>query len=52
MDCCACISFAIFDGLVRMLLFWSIMQSNGDVSRFLNTFLINFLGLISYIFYI
>ena len=48
MDCCICISFAISFGLVRMLLFRSIMQSNGSVSRFLNTFLFIFWGLISY----
>ena len=50
MDCCICISFAISSRLVRMLLFWSIMQSNGGDSRFLNTFLFIFLGLISYNF--
>ena len=44
MDSCICISFAISSGLVRMLLFRSIMQSNGGVSRFLNTFLFIFLG--------
>ena len=38
MNCCMCISFAISSRLVMMLLFWSIMQSNGGVSRFLNTF--------------
>ena len=48
MDCCICISFAISSRLVRMLLFRFIMQSNGGVSRFLNTFLYIFLGLISY----
>ena len=31
-----------------MLSFWSIMQSNGGDSRFLNNFLFVFLGLISY----
>ena len=36
--------FAISFGLVRMLFFQSIMQSNGGVSRFLNTFLFIFLG--------
>ena len=48
MDCYVCISFAISSGLVRMLLFRSVMQSNGGVSRFLNTFLFIFLGLVSY----
>ena len=48
MDCCICISFAISFGLVKMLLFLSLMQSNGSVSRFLNIFLFIFLGLISY----
>ena len=33
-----------------MLLFWSIMQSNGGVLRFLNTFLFIFLKQISYNF--
>ena len=50
MDCCICISFAIFSGLVRMLLFRSVIQSNGGVSRFLNTFLFILLGLVSYNF--
>ena len=48
MDCCICISVAMSYGLVKMLLFWSIIQSNGGVSRFLNTFLFIFLELISY----
>ena len=48
MDCCVSISFAISSGLVRMLLFRSVMQSNGGVSRFLNTFLFILLGLVSY----
>ena len=34
MDFCVCISFAMSSGLVRMLLFRSIMQSSGVVSRF------------------
>ena len=50
MDCCICISFAISSELVRMLLFRSIIQSNGGVSRFLNTFLLIFLGIILYNF--
>ena len=49
MDCCICISFAMSSGLVRMLLFRSVMQSNGGVSTFLRTFLFIFFGLISYI---
>ena len=48
MDCCICISFAMSSGLIRILLFWSVMQSSGGVSegvsRFLNTFLFIFLG--------
>ena len=48
MDCCMCISFAISFGLVKMLLFLSVMQSSGGVSKFLKTFLFIFLGLISY----
>ena len=43
MDCCICISFAMSFGLVKMLLFRSVMQSSGGVSRFLNTFLFIFL---------
>ena len=50
MDCCKCISFAISYGLVRILLFQSVMQSNGGVSRFMNTFLFILLGLFSYNF--
>ena len=48
MDCYICISFTMSSGLVRMLLFRSIIQSSGGVSRFLKTFLFIFLGLISY----
>ena len=48
MDCCICISFEISFALVKMLLFRSSMQSNGGVSRFLNTSLFIFFGLISY----
>ena len=48
MDCCICISFAMSSGLVRMLLFLSVMQSSGGVSKFLKTFLFIFFGLISY----
>ena len=48
MDCYIRISFAMSSRLVRMLLFWSIMQSSGGVSKFLKTFLFIFFGLISY----
>ena len=48
MDCCIWISFAISSGLVRMLLFLSIMQLSGGVSKFLKTFLFIFFGLLSY----
>ena len=48
MDCCICISFAISSRPVKMLLLQSIMQLNGGISKFLNTFLFIFLGLISY----
>ena len=44
MDCCTCISFAMFYRLVRMLLFQSVMQSSGGVSKFLKTFVFIFLG--------
>ena len=47
MDYCICISFAMSSGLVRML-FRSVIQSSGGVSRFLKTFLFIFFGLISY----
>ena len=50
MDCCICISFAMSSRLVRILLFLSVMQSSGGVSKFLKTFLFIFLGLISYSF--
>ena len=48
MDCCICISFAMSFRLVRMLLFQSVTQSSGGVSRFLNTFLFIIFRLISY----
>ena len=48
MDCCICISFAMSSGLIRMLLFRSVMQSSGGVSNFLKTFLFIFFRLISY----
>ena len=48
MDCCICISFAMSSGLVRMLLFRSVMQSSGGVSKFLKTFLFIYFGLVSY----
>ena len=48
MDYCICTSFAMSSGLVRMLLFLSVMQSSGGVSKFLKTFLFIFFGLISY----
>ena len=44
MDCCICISFAMSSRLVRMLLFWSVMELNGGILRFLNTFLFIFWG--------
>ena len=47
MDCWICISFAMSSRLVRMLLFWSVMQSSGGVSKFLKTFLFIFFGLVS-----
>ena len=34
MDCYICISFAMSSGLVRMLLFWLVMESSGGISRF------------------
>ena len=48
MDCCICISFAMSSGLVEMLLFPSIMQSSGGVSKILKNFLFIFFRLISY----
>ena len=50
MDYYICISFAMSSGLVKMLLFLSVMQSNGGVSKILKTFLFIFFGLISYSF--
>ena len=47
-DCCIWISLAISSGLVSMLLFLSLMQSNGVVSWFLKTLLFIFLGFFSY----
>ena len=41
-DCWAYISLAISSGLVRMLLFLSIIQSNGGIYLFLKTFLFIF----------
>ena len=46
-DCWLCISLAMSVGFVSMLLFVSVMQSNGGVSWFLKTFLLIFLGLLS-----
>ena len=43
-----CISFAMSSGFVSMLLFLSLMQSSGGVSKFLNTFLLTFFRLFSY----
>ena len=48
MDCYICISFAKSSGLVRMLLFQSVIQSSGRVSRFLKNLLFIYFGLISY----
>ena len=48
MDCCICISFAMSFGLVRMLLFLSLMRSSGGISRFSKKSLFIFLGLILY----
>ena len=48
--CCMCISFAMSSGFVSILLLRSLMQSSGGVSRFLNTFLFIFFGLVSYSF--
>ena len=49
MDCWMYISFAISSGLVNMLFCLSVMESRGDVSEGLKTFLFIFLGLFSYI---
>ena len=42
MDCYICILFAMSSRLVKMLLFWSVMQSSGGVSRFLKNLLFIF----------
>ena len=47
-DCWLCISLAMSVGFVSMLLFASVMQSNGGDSWFLKTLLLIFLGLLSY----
>ena len=46
-DCCICISVAMSSGLVRMLFCLSIIESKGEVSEFLKTFLFTFLGFFS-----
>ena len=48
MDCCMYISFAMSSGLVRMLFCLSMIESRGEASEFLKTFLFTFLGLFSY----
>ena len=48
-----CILFAMSFGLISMLLFLSLMQSSGGISKFLNTFSINFfLGFFHIVVYI
>jgi hypothetical protein len=42
-----CISLAMSSGLVKMLFCLSMMESSGEVSEFLKTFLFTFLGLFS-----
>jgi hypothetical protein len=44
-----CIFFAISSGLVRILFCLSVMESRGEVSECLKTFLFIFLGFFSYI---
>ena len=46
MDYCMCISLAMSFRLVSMLLLWLVMQCNGSVSKFFNTFLIFWTGFI------
>ena len=48
MDCCVYISFAISSGLVKMLFCLSMIESRGEDSEFLKTFLFIFLGFFSY----
>ena len=50
-DCWLCISFAISSGLVRILLCLSVMESRGEVSECLKTFLFIFLEFFSYIWW-
>ena len=47
-DCCLWISLAMTNGLVSILLYSSVMQSNGGVSWFLKSFLLIFFGFFSY----
>ena len=49
MDCCVYISDAMSSGLVSILLCLFMMESKGEVSEFLKTFLFIFFGLFSYI---
>ena len=44
-ECWLCISLAMSVGFVSMLLFTSVMQSNGGVSWFLKTLLLIFWGI-------
>ena len=48
-DCWAWISLAIFEGLVSILLYLSIIQSSGGASRLLKNFLCICFGFFSYI---
>lgn len=47
MYCCMCIYVAMSLGLVKKLCCLSMMESKGDVSEFLRTFMITFLGFFS-----
>jgi hypothetical protein len=47
MDCCICVSVAMSSRLVKMLFCLSMIESRGEVSNFLKTFLFTFLGFFS-----
>ena len=49
-DCYTCVSFAMSCGFVSILLLWLAMLFSGGVSKFLNTFMFIFWGLVSYSF--
>ena len=47
MDCCMYISFMMSAGLVKILFYVLVMESRGEVSEFLKTFMFIFLRFFS-----